>query len=516
MPHNRKGCLAGCISDYRGDGPDGFGVEPLGGTFGQVVSMAPYVEVRIEGSGATVTVGNSSFSSDPNTAIVKSIEYGFDNKMEGKVEIIDEKGGETGFFQTALQKMEKCVPNIGTGHRIRFKVGWIGVDCNGGQVRKLTEEKAASITQITSQVSNGLIRFSINFGPVESVLQTYKTDVTFGTEEDPIKLTDALQQLANYTEGGSPRFQITYAKKDADGTIKTVDSFDWIGYGEESPKAKWPCNSQNKYETIAAWISPYRVQDGDEDKGVTLIHDPDVPDKVTLLLDPTPTENEKQGGKVVCNYIVNGGSCSNVLEFNPTLDIVSVMRKTRSGGSSGGALTSNGEFVEDQSKPTPGAKGADAGPQTQIVPTQAIVYTAGTSNAQKEMNKSQDAHFKAENVNMVAKGGITADLRIVGSTLPEYHSLQSKGKFVSITIINPLLIQGGDDKSCGDFLQKADCNQFLSNKSWMILGWSHSIQEGSFVTTLKVLLAAPGFDNSTSAENSLGANDTGIAIENTC
>ncbi len=153
MPHNRKGCLAGCISDYRGDGPDGFGVEPLGGTFGQVVSMAPYVEVRIEGSGATVTVGNSSFSSDPNTAIVKSIEYGFDNKMEGKVEIIDEKGGETGFFQTALQKMEKCVPNIGTGHRIRFKVGWIGVDCNGGQVRKLTEEKAASITQITSQVS---------------------------------------------------------------------------------------------------------------------------------------------------------------------------------------------------------------------------------------------------------------------------------------------------------------------------------------------------------------------------
>ena len=97
------------------------------------------------------------------TAIVKSIEFGFDNKMEGKVEIIDEKGGETGFFQTALQQMEKCVPNLGTGNRIRFKVGWIGVDCNGVQVRKLTEEKAASITQITSQVSNGLIRFSINF-----------------------------------------------------------------------------------------------------------------------------------------------------------------------------------------------------------------------------------------------------------------------------------------------------------------------------------------------------------------
>jgi len=519
MPHNRKGCLAGCISDYRGDGPDGFGVEPLGGTFGQVVSMAPYIEARIEGSGVQVTVGNSSFNAageGKNTAVVKSLEYGCINKMEGKIEIVDEIGGDLGFLNTSLNKMEKCIPNLGTGHRLIFRVGWVGIDCNGNKFQKLSPRMRSIINIISSQVSNGLIKFTMNFGPVEAALQIYRPDVTFGTDEDPITITDALKQLGNYTEGGSPKLEIKYAQQDADGKIEIVDSFNWRNYGKKGPEAKWPCNLQNKYETIAKWIAPYRVQDGADDRGLVLIHGTENPSEVVLLLDPSPIEEERKNLKsVICNYVVNGGSCSNVLEFNPKLDIISVMRKTRSGGSSGGALTSNGEFVEDDNNPTPERKGADAGPQTQVIPTQAVVYSAGTSNAQKEMKKSQEAHLRAEGL-VTAFGGIEAELRIVGSTLPEYHSLNFAARFVSITIINPFSIRGGGDKSCGDFLQKADCNQFLSNKGWLVLGWSHSIQEGSFVTTLKVQLAAPGVDITTSADNKLGANDTGIEIDNTC
>lgn len=521
MPHNANHlatqCKSGCLRTYEIRGaPDGFSMDPVGGEMANVKNFAPWIEATI---GATVTVGNESFSADPNTAVIKSLEFGFGNMTVGKMEIVDEKGGEMGFFLRSLQGMEKCPSNIGVGGSLlEFQVGWTGITCDGEAISTRSPKLKSAITRIQSSVSNGLIKFIIEFAPAEAVLQTYKIDKTFGTEENPMKMERAIRALGRYTEGGSPEVIVKFAKRNAQGDIIIVPGLNWENHGIGGPEACWKCENLTKYEAISNWVAGYRVKEGPISKGVLVIHEPQTPNEIIILQDPTVDENEKQNPTIgVGNFIVNGGKCSNVLEFNPVLDIVSVMAKYRAGGSSGGALKSDGEFAEDEKKPTPAQAGDDAGAQQQIVPSQHLVYSEGTKNAQNELNKSQEAHLKAEAVSLVAKGGITAQLRIVGTTLPDFYALNVLGKACSITIINPFHIEGGEPgRSCGDFTKKADCNVFLSNKNWQINGWSHSIQEGSFVTTLSVLLAAPQFDGGTSGANTLGANETGIPVENTC
>lgn len=521
MPHNvnhlAKACISGCVERYHVDsGIDGFNMDPLGTS---ARNVAPWIKARVKGGGVEVTVGNESFSADPNKAIIKSIEFGFSGKMEGKMEIIDEKGGEMGFFLRTLQGMDKCVTRIGTGSILEFEIGWTGNDCEGNRIVKKSPKMRAVILGIESQVSNGLIRFIIVFGPSETVLQSYYIDKTWGTEEDPIKLEDAINQLGQYTEGGSPAITIKYAEKKANGEVEFVGGFDWVNHGKKGPLNAWKGNGENKYQTISQWIAPYRVKDGAKEKGVVLMHQPDEPDVLILLRDPSVEEEQQFNiSKVIANFIVNGGSCSNVLEFNPKLNLVNVMARFKSGGSSGGSLKSNNEFSEDEKKPTPSKAGDDAGPKTQVVPSQPALYSEGPKNAQKEVNKSQEVHSRAEAVTIDGQAaGTTAELRIVGTTLPEFYALNSLGKSVSVTIINPFYIQGGQPgRSCGDWIKRADCNRFLSNKNWEIHGWSHAVQEGSFVTTLNLFLATPEMDGHTSGGNTLGANGSGISLENTC
>jgi hypothetical protein len=111
---------------------------------------------------------------------------------------------------------------------------------------------------------------------------------------------------------------------------------------------------------------------------------------------------------------------------------------------------------------------------------------------------------------------ITADLRILGDPRAQFVYMDRwMGQSVSIVAINPFHIAGGGNGGCGDWLAKPMCNQILSNKSWKVHAVNHSIKEGSYTTTLKLFLEAPGIQ--IGHDDPLGGvGSMGPTVKNTC
>ena len=112
-------------------------------------------------------------------------------------------------------------------------------------------------------------------------------------------------------------------------------------------------------------------------------------------------------------------------------------------------------------------------------------------DASKNTNAAQEKHSKANrtydiNFLQIAE----AELKIVGSTMPIFYDISILSSNVSIVIINPFHIELNGN-GCGDFLKKSSCHPTFSSKNWHVRGVHHSVQDGSFVTTLKVYASAP-------------------------
>ena len=88
---------------------------------------------------------------------------------------------------------------------------------------------------------------------------------------------------------------------------------------------------------------------------------------------------------------------------------------------------------------------------------------------------------------------IEAELIVQGDPSDQLvHPQLILGKKLSLVVINPYHLLGDGDNGCPDWLARPACNDILSNKNWMIQGVDHSIREGSYVTTFKLSLPAPG------------------------
>jgi hypothetical protein len=231
-----------------------------------------------------------------------------------------------------------------------------------------------------------------------------------------------------------------------------------------------------------------------------------------VLEDPTPNEGEKQNSRSLGTFIVNGGRCSSVLEFSPTVNIISALGSLSSGGST--KTTGTGPVKAETEKSQNIQSGnKNVGTQTTFTISQPSSYSDG-KNAPDEVVKSIAAHLKASKLSGLTTGPITAELRIVGNTDPRFYQFD-KGQSISVVVISPNHINGGKaGQSCGDFLKTTTCHPFFSNKEWTFMGWNHAVQEGSFVTTLKLFLATPGID--IGANENLGANETGAQAKNAC
>ena len=505
-------CLAGCVADYL------CGTLQLPGPAGdQAESFAPWVWVSIGDGDERITVGNESFKARPNTACIKSFEAGWIDMPQMVVEIMDEEGGRMGAL---IDSLKKCANWVGTGTEIKFQFGWIVTTCEGDKRVIPSDEFKAIITELETSYSEGKMKHRLKCGPLNDAVEFMRENNTKGEDDKKITLEQAIENLCSL----SPPIRVRYCKLQEDGSLKDV-KFKWKDFGDGGPLGAWQADQQNRLSAMTKWIAPYRIDDGTQwGKGIVMMWSPTKPDELIMLQDPLPNpgEADRCGGNVSANregsfgtYIVNGGKCSSVIEFTPSFNWQRAVGGFSSGGGTSGPANTNSNFVKNV-KPESQQKdhGEHAGMQQETTITQQSWDAYGPKNAYKEAMKSEIAHVKAGRVTAVDNAAVEADLRILGDPRPQFCGVTAC-RNISIVAINPFHIQGGANEGCGDWLAQPMCNNVLSNNLWMVMGINHSIKEGSYTTTLKLSLAAPGIEpEKTAPLGGDGAN--GYKPENTC
>ena len=501
-------CLAGCAAEYK------CGPLMLPGPAGQQAeSFAPWVWVQFgEGAGENdkITVGNDSYKANPNTAIIKSFEVGFIDTPKTIIEIVDEAGGRMGAL---IDSIRKCATSAGEGTKIKCQFGWVYATCDGTKQVIPSPLFKSQIMQTEVSYSEGKIKYMITGEALVPVFEGMREDNVKGEDDKQITIEEAINNLCNLP----PAIRVRYCEITNDGKLKDV-KFKWKNFKEGGPKGTWQGDNMNRQSVITKWLEPFRLDDGSAwGKGIIPFMNPQEYDELILLKDPTlnPEETKECTERSLGTFIVNGGKCSTVIEFTPTFNWIKGQANFSAGGGTSGAANTGSNFQEDK-KVNQQEKdhGPTAGLQQQVTITQQAWNAYGPKNAYQETMRSQQAHSKAHRLTDVAVQEIIADLKILGDPREPFCSIQA-GRIVSIVAINPFHIQGGSNKGCGDWLAIPGCNQILSNKAWLVVGVNHSIKEGSYTTTLKVQLNAPGQEQG-SKEPLGGSGSGGKTVKNTC
>lgn len=502
-------CLKGCIPNYY--------CPPLnipGPAGEQAESFAPIVEIVIGGV-TVITVGNQSFPTSPHTAVIKSFEIGFIDSPEMKIEILDEKAGEFSLLIDSIVKCAKLATGIGT--EIKARWGWTMTTCEDTKKVLWSPWSKSILYSIEINYSQGKMKYNLTCKTVETIHQQMRQDRTFGEDTKKMYLEDAIEQVCLL----EPAVRVKYCRRNADGKMECGKGmFDWKDFGPKGPKEVWQSDSQSRYATIAKWIEPFRINDGSiPGKGVLLIMDPLEKDLLIVLQDPGPNPGEPATDctSSLGSFIVNGGKCSPVIEFNPTFNWTAGYSTFASGGSTNSTEKSTSSLKEEakmtcQEKP----QGTSVGSSTGINNSDPSLNGHGTDRTHDETNKSQTAHLKASRITEVNVHPIKADLKILGDPRPQFIILNKwLGKTIGIIAINPFFITGSNNNNCGDWLAKPLCNEILSNKGWVVQGINHSIREGTYTTTLKVFLPTPGIEIA-HPDPLGGQGSNGATVENVC
>jgi hypothetical protein len=160
------------------------------------------------------------------------------------------------------------------------------------------------------------------------------------------------------------------------------------------------------------------------------------------------------------------------------------------------------------------SRGKNAGTQEQITVSRNARDAHGSKQAHTELNDSQHKHGKA-NRPFGTIQPIDAELTIVGNpTYDKYIKMTEFPRACSIVAINPFHISSAF-AGCGEWLANPGCNEVLSNKNWLVHSINHSIQAGTYHTTMKVSLPAPGLDVESGAPLG-GPGSNGYVPKNSC
>lgn len=504
-------CLAGCIANYfcyplHRPGPAGQ----------QAESFAPIVIVKI-GEETLMTVGNESFPANPHTAVIKAFEVGWADTHSMTIEVLDEAGGRFGAF---VDGIAKCAKFQGAATHIVAQWGWVYATCDGQKNKILSPKVKSLFTGLEVNYSEGKIKYRITATGLDPIYADMRQDSNMGEDSKKMKLEDAITQLCAL----DPPIQVDFCEIQPDGKLKCGRNLlNWEKAGKGGPEDVWQCDNLNRIPTIAKWLEPFRINDGSKQgKGIVLVMDPEDYERLIVLKDPTLDPGESRPCSPVNNlgtFIVNGGKCSSVIEFTPTFNWTGGLANFNAGGDTASAATSAPVFAEDTNGKTQNQEkehGKSAGIQQQTTITQQAWNFYGPKNAHQEFLTSQQRHNKANRMLEINMNPIEADLKILGDPRPQFVILQGwLSKNVSVVAINPFHISGDSNEGCGEWLAKPGCNNWLSNKSWMVLGMNHSIREGSYTTTMKLKLATPGIE--VGHKEPLGGQGSGgPTVKNTC
>lgn len=442
--------------------------------------LGPYVKIGFGGEGQEITVGNKSSAPDHH-AVIKSFEYGFSNGAGIKVEIFDEEGSR---FKTFVERLNKALARANDDYTMFCEFGWIRQDCNGNVTLDKTTDYGGMLhflpIKIETAYEQGKIKYTLEGADFQDRIAENRIERNQGREDNKIPLKQALRRLFQENE---PRvLNVLFQRADgSEWCFKNADG------GCEGPKAVWPADQQNALATARKWIAPLSTSD---DKGIILQWNPaEDTSTIVFLEDPKPAPGESPDccKRNIGTYIVNGGNCSPVLSFNPTINW-NLGGNAGSGGGQPGAASGGGVKQEGRE----GLNVERVGSQTSLAVNQNDNMWRPNDQI---LPKAQDAHAHHEAAVRFREvpQSITADLKIQGDPKLAFPlgSRGLVGKTVSIIVINPFHVMGGEN--C-EWIANPVCNETLSNKKWEIISANHQIKEGSYVTILKVFLEVPNVD----------------------
>lgn len=471
--------LVGCIANYTCDNQLKL---PVQGT-----NLAPFVHLWIQGSNFDITVGNDSDPDNGNMAVIKSFQLGTSNGAGMEVEIHDEQGGN---FEAFMSRLNKSINNANFDYKMRVQWGWIDRACGatGGSIVSKSDVFIFIPIHVEASFAEGKIRYKLTGTSLLEVVFAAREATIQGSDDHKVSLKAAIRQL--FLTGPPVINSVRFLRLSGEGSCGNADgtsqTSEW-GFSEkdggcDGPVQKWETDQQNKLSAAMKWIEPFST---DRDKGVVPIWNPSVPGgEIIFYEDPAPKCGESVDwcSRSLGTYLVNGGSCSNVLSFTPSakwvFDAIS-----KSGGKTG--------VTTGKSAPRTGRDGCNigqkgAGNMTSTPFSTAQIDQNGFGSIEEYM--AAQANHDSANKRVYSMEGelkIQGDPSIAGP-------LKVYGRTVSIVVISPFHIE--QSGYCGDWLAKPGCHPVYSNKAWWVKGVDHMIKEGSYVTTLKVALMAPGSD----------------------
>lgn len=470
-------------------------------------SLSPFVILRLGTGGNYITVGNESYPSRPNTAVIKSMEWGYLNAGNGVFEIVDEAGGELDIFIRSMRE-SGCLGLVGEGSTAEFKFGWVRADCGGGVDNGVVTFGIwirSLVRQIDVSYAGGLTKYTVTCDTVASqtdLSRENKIEGNGGTKNGTgMRLVEAISRIC-----ASKGIYPVWAMHDAQGKViespnEVPDGWEWEKFGKEGPRGNWQGDNKDVLSVISNWLEPYRVKHGSYGAGITLYMDSKRPNRLYLFKDPrTETINcgDPKDPRYFGTFIVNGARCSPVIRFEPKFNLLSVQAGMNKGGTASGSQNSASrisEQVEEKKSPIcEGQQDRSAGTQIEVAVTDNAKVNYTPREVHLESMKSLSAHMKANLKNEYNTASIEGDLVLMGMPYDKYidNTLFNSGT-LSIVVINTFHIRGDMNSGCGDWSWLADsgCNFLLSDREYFINGVNHSIREGSYTTTLKVQSVNP-------------------------
>lgn len=520
--------LQGCVSNC--GNPNAI-VRPL-----NYEILAPFVVMQVLDSNGgmqaqastSIAVGNKS-SPPNNTAVIKSFQLGMSNGIGAHIEIVDESLGDfLGFSKlyNTLTRLQGSKDDAKAKNIVKVQWGWQPTSCSQGPV-SLTDSSCPKpgnkglrsathtfiLLNMTLNYSGGQPKYTLEC--VDQIDQLYDSRVrgVLGQDGQEIKMTEAIKMLLD-----KRNVNVRFVKLGKN--CSEAEDLKWSSEGGDATggyMGVFQGKGRNILATVMDWVRVITTAVG---KGTTYFYDSTKnPPELIIAesLKPACNENMNPDDFNIGTYIVNGGKESPVLNFYPNIKWSGLQayiggQAPQSHGADAhniqgpadcllnlipelhrkatGAASLVGSFAGG---PLGGIIGAAANAgNLNLMETGAKIPHSTDRNA-KQIFQQQSVVKSSSNMleHTLANfswNAIQAEMRVQGDpslSTPIYLI----GRFVSIVYINPFHVQPG----CS-WTQDKVCNEILSNKTWIITGVSHEIKAGSYTTTLKLMLPAPGID----------------------
>lgn len=484
-----------------------------------------------------ITTGNISqpYNSEQCRAAIKSFQYSWGAIESGntcKVLIVDELGSSLEkWFQRIFKNMHVDPINDPQGvYKMRITWGWIIAGENGecpadmsytGPAYCVDPISSIPVTNNSTAPSRFICSLPCYFLPDvlninyqgnkifyeitgKDLLQRAGEQPTarvYGNDTQKMFFTEAVKHLG---EDSIPSFKSVFKRLDENGEIKDMQFYVPSGtaFGstgepanrdeivDKGPYDIWSCHEMSPIQAIRQWITSHGVKAASTELnttgvGIVLNYDP-VNRELIFWTDGHPSCQSiiDINTRLKAAYI-NGGRCSPVLSFTPTV------RYNFLAAAAAGGLTTT--ITGDQSKMSDQRENNKCylpgrGSRTTPVPAGPAMDRVGAGVG----NEIEDAAAKQRRATFL-HNSIEAELRVQGDPSDFLCSpLYGAYRTIALIVLSPFYIDDqGWECPVWQNLSSNSCSAIFTSNSWFIKGVDHQIKDGSYSTTYRLVLFPP-------------------------